>query len=62
MTHKGTQHAKKATVFGIGAFFVITVGLWILTKDAIFSTVIGFVFGIGAFDLTVVLSNPDSGR
>lgn len=57
MNTKDTIHRKKATYFGIGAFLAILAGLWLLTGDATFSTVIGFVFGIGAFDLTLILSN-----
>ncbi len=57
---KQMANQGRATWLGVGAFLVILSTLYFFTHDAIFSGVIGFVFGIGMFDLTLILSNPDS--
>lgn len=57
---KQMAHQGRATCLGVGAFLVFLSALYFFTHDLIFSAVIGFVFGIGMFDLTLILSNPDS--
>lgn len=60
MRMRCTRNQRKAGALGIVVFILVSSGLSVLTRDVSFALAAGFILGLGAFDLTLVLSNLDS--